>query len=55
MLFKEAAMQRGNVRNSYQRTILLLIFVIPVLLLTASCVKQQTIGVIFAVHGGFDT
>ena len=23
--------------------------------MTASCVKQETIGVIFAIHGGFDT
>ena len=49
-------MQRGTIsNNSHMRNFLLLLLIIPVLLMTASCVKQQTIGVIFAVHGGFDT
>lgn len=48
-------MQRGNSRNrGCKRTLLLLILAVPILLLPASCIKQQTIGVIFAVHGGMD-
>ncbi|MCX5902893.1 MAG: hypothetical protein NTV89_05360 [Proteobacteria bacterium] len=48
-------MKRGiKSKNSQLSIFLLLLLVIPVLLMTASCVKQQTIGVIFALHGGFD-
>jgi hypothetical protein len=48
-------MQLGNAKNnSCKKTFLLLILVLPVLFLTPSCLKQQTIGVIFAVHGGMD-
>jgi len=49
-------MQRGTISiNSPMRNFLLLLLIIPVLSMPASCVKQQTIGVIFAIHGGFDT
>ena len=48
-------MQRVTIsNNSCLRISLLLLLILPVLLMPASCVKQQTVGVIFAIHGGFD-